>query len=205
MGIEQSRGPAEQIEKKRKSYAELSREMPPSADVIKAVDFVQEKNMALDFGAGSLRNSRYLLDQGFKVTAVDRDPLMLKIATELTNPKLETHVTNFLDFNFPKDEYDLIVAKNTLPFEIPERFPELWERLKSSLKPNGIFVGSFFGPHDTWATTHPDMTFLSREEVEGLLKDFETLKIKEWQEDETDIQGNLKHWHVTDTIARLTK
>lgn len=185
----------------RKTYAELSRDRPPSSLVLKAIPHVAEKGMALDLGAGSLRNSRALLTEGFEVTAIDKDPVAREVANDINSPELEVQITTFSDFEFPMEAYDFVVAINTLPFATPEEFPELWERLVASLKPRGIFAGTFFGPNDTWADK-PGMTFLSKEQVEELLSEFEVLEFNERDEDAQDIQGNPKHWHIFEMIAR---
>lgn len=185
----------------RKTYAELSRGKPPSSLVLKAIPYVAEKGMALDLGAGSLRNSRPLLAEGFRVRAIDKDPIAQEVAVDINSPELEVQITTFSDFEFPSATYDLIVAINTLPFATPEEFPKLWERLVTSLKPGGILAGTFFGPNDTWAEKST-MTFLSKEQVEELLAEFEILELNELEKDAQDIQGNPKHWHIFEVIAR---
>lgn len=187
---------------RQKTYAELSRNRPPSSDVVAAVEHVAQKERALDLGAGSLRNTRYLLEQGFRVDAIDRDPLMQEVADELQTANLHTQVADFMEFDFPVDAYDLVVAHNTLPFATPGTFPDLWSRVVASLRTGGIFCGTFFGPHDTWAHTKPDMSFVTKDDVEHLLSGLEILSFREHEEDATDIQGNPKHWHYFEATAR---
>jgi tellurite methyltransferase len=186
---------------RQKSYAELSHTMPPSSEVIDAVELVQERNEALDLGAGSLRNAKYLLEKGFHVVAVDRDPVALEISHEFADPNLEVRIMTFSDFEFPTDEYDLLVAKNALPFATPEDFPQLWKDAAASIKSGGVFYGTFFGPNDTWASK-PEMTFLRRDEVQHLFPNFEILKFEEEETDAFDIQNNPKHWHIFKVTAR---
>lgn len=185
----------------QKTYAEMSKGYPPSKIVLDAIKFSTSKGRALDLGAGSLRNTPALLDAGFEVDAVDRDPLMQEAAAELGHPKLHTFLTTFLDFEYPVTAYDFILAKNTLPFESPSDFPALWKKILSALAPGGIFCGTFFGPNDTWSN-RPHMNFLSRSEVEKYLAPLEKIAFTEIEEDREDIQGNMKHWHVFEAIAR---
>ena len=134
--------------------------------------------------------------------AVDRDPITKEVGVELNDNNLEVHLKTFAEFDFADDKYDLVVAKNSLPFVTPEEFPVLWERLSNSVKTGGVFAGTFFGMRDTWTTTYPRMTFLTQEQVKNLLEKFETLSFNEREEDATDIQGNPKHWHLYEVIAR---
>lgn len=185
----------------RKTYAELSRGRPPSSLVLRALPYVMERGAALDLGAGSLRNARLLLIEGFRVTAIDKDPILQEVADDINSPQLEVQVTTFSDFEFPKNVYDLVVAINTLPFSAPEEFPALWERLVASLRSGGVLASTFFGPRDAWAEKST-MTFLKKEKVQELLSQFEILEFNEIEEDAHDIQDNAKHWHIFEAIAR---
>jgi trans-aconitate methyltransferase len=59
----------------------LRRGRQPNTLVVRALEFVdQPSGHALDLGAGPLNDTRLLLQSGFAVDAVDRDPLMLSLA-----------------------------------------------------------------------------------------------------------------------------
>lgn len=184
------------------TYADLSREMPASEMVKRATTLCEARGIALDLGAGSLRDTRYLLEQGFSVTAVDKDPVMMEVARALTNPMLDARHVSFADFEFVPESFDLGIARNALPFESPEAFPELWLSMLGSIKHGGIFCGTLFGTNDTWAATKPHMNFYTKAGVETLLAGLEVLEFNEREEEGIDIMRNEKHWHLFEIIAR---
>lgn len=183
------------------TYAALSIGHPPSPTVERAVVLCKRREHALDLGAGSLRNTSYLVQAGFHVDAVDKDPVMLTAAKKINSIKLSTAQVSYSDFSFVKGKYDLVVAVNSLPFASPEEFPELWRKILGSLAPEGVFCGTFFGPTDTWAATHKNMTFNSKQEVESLLQSLRVIELIEREFDGSDIRGNQKHWHILEVMA----
>jgi hypothetical protein len=112
--------------------------------------------------------------------------------------RLTTRVARFADVSLPPA--DLVYAGLSLPFCDPRDFGAVWGAATSALRPNGLFVGHFFGPNDTWADT-PDMTFHAREEVEAMLAEFEVVQLREEDADGQAV-GGAKHWHVFHVIAR---
>jgi SAM-dependent methyltransferase len=183
------------------TYAELSRENPPSKMVVKAVDFCTSKASALDLGAGSLRNSKYLLKEGFAVTAVDKDPFMEEEAAGLNDAKIGTHVCTYGDYDFPESAFDLVVAINSLPFESPAAYPDIFNKMLGSMRSGAVLCMTFFGPSDGWAA-RPEMTFHSREDIETLCSGLGIISLDEIEEDSKTIKGDAKHWHVFQLIAR---
>src|SRR4051812_10504921 len=54
-------------------FYDLTRSAPPWPLLQRAVRHLEHKGDALDLGAGAGRDTIYLLEQGFNVTAVDRE------------------------------------------------------------------------------------------------------------------------------------
>lgn len=89
----------------------------------------------LDLGCGRhARNTRFLSDKGFEVTAVDFSQVAL------------AHIhADINDLDFPRDSFDCIFDINTLcHVENPPM-----EKIRSWLKPYGLFF-SIAPCHDTW-------------------------------------------------------
>lgn len=184
-------------------YIEKTKEMPPRPLLVEAVAFVSMKNEALDLGAGALQDTKYLLSQGFKhVTALDKENLVEDILKELPQDRVEYVVSNFENFEFPLNKFDLINAEYSLPFNPSSTSETVLIRIKNSLKPGGIFAGQLFGLNDTWNTEGRDMTFYSREQVERLFNDMEIIKLSEEEKDGQTVVGGVKHWHIFHIIAR---
>jgi tellurite methyltransferase len=96
---------------------------------------------------------------------------------------------------------DLINASFALPFCHPSHFPRLWNWIGETLVPGGIFAGQFFGDRDEWANVRPQSHF-TRQQVLGLLDDYEIIHLEEVEKDGDDAMGGLKHHHVFHAVAR---
>jgi tellurite methyltransferase len=121
-------------------YYAATRDAPPAPLLVWAVRLLPDGGDALDLGCGAGNDVRYLLRHGFQVTAVDAQAAALDALAPLAGPDLRLVHSTFADFAF--EQYDLVNAQLSLPFNPPDTFAAMFERLKSSLKPGGIFAGS---------------------------------------------------------------
>lgn len=183
------------------NYYEATKGEPPSPLLLRALDFVREKQKAIDIGGGPLNDAIYLINEGFDVTVIDKSPLMETTAKSVASEKLHTITAAFEDFDFPKEEYDLASGMFTLPFILPEHFNRVFTSIKNSLKIGGIFSGQFFGDRDEWKS-NPNMTFHTKEQVEALLADLEVIVCKEREIDGPTAVVENKHSHIFYVIAR---
>lgn len=181
-------------------YYKNTAQKPPSKLLMKALEYVKGKT-ALDIGAGGFNDSVYLLSQGFTVTAVDSSPTSLELSKKINDPQFTFVNSTYDSFSFELEKYDLISAQWALPFNEPETFNIMFEKLKVSLKINGIFVGQFFGIKDEWNVPEKRMTFHTKEQVEDLLKGMHVIELREEEKDGTTASGNAKHWHIFHVIA----
>ena len=182
-------------------YYDDTRETPPSGLLVQAEQLVKDKNRSLDVGGGALKDSKYMLGKGFDVTVIDKEPLILEEAKKVGSKKLHAIVTSFEDFNFPENTYDLINAMNSLPFNSPETFNEIFARIKRSLAIGGIFSGKLFGKNDEWSKKSR-MTFHTIEEVRQLISDLQIILLEEKEYDGKIADGSPKHWHTISFIAK---
>jgi len=104
------------------------------------LELLPEGGHILDLGCGSGRDSRYFIDQGYSVTAVDASQEIAKLASESIGKKVEILSFQELDYSnifdgiwacasllhCPKSEMDTVVSKIT-----------------RALKPSGIVYMSF--------------------------------------------------------------
>lgn len=159
-----------------------SRRLPRKL-LIEALQYVQAKHTALDLGAGDLVDSKYLLDLGFKVVALDASPDSEKFSHAITSPNFTFIRSTYDTYTFPRDSYDLATAQLALPFNPPKSFTRVFNDLKKFLKTEGVFVGHFFGTRDEWNTPQSAMTFHTKTYLEKLLVGMEILVLREIEED----------------------
>lgn len=182
-------------------YYQLTKDQPPSELLVQARAFVGHTGKALDVGGGALKDSRYLLEQGFEVTAVDKDPLVAQMAKDVLKENLHVVIADFTDVDFGVNQYDIASAMFSLPFISPEAFETVFRRIQNSLVKGGIFCGQFFGVRDEWHS-NANMTFHTKAQVGDLLSDMDILSCVEKEKDGKTANGTPKHWHVFHVIAR---
>lgn len=176
----------------------------PRPLALRAAELASPPGVALDLGCGDGTETRFLLEQGWSVIAVDLEPAALELTRERTgdHSQLATHLADLAEYEPPGA--DLILASASLPFVPPEHFGTLGTRLRAALNPNGLMAVHLFGDRDSWA--HGDsavggMTFHQRAEVEALLEGLEILQLEEKEFDGPSGRGP-KHWHRFNIIAR---
>ena len=184
------------------AFIELTREKPPHASLLEALPLVTGRKAAIDIGAGALRDTKFLLKEGFdKVVAIDNATSFKNVAREIHDDRFQAVEDSFEAFDFPTAAYDIVNAQYSLPFAKPETFAALFQRIKESVAADGVFVGQLLGPNDGWKND-PGMNFHTRADVEGLLADMNIIKLDEKDVDGEMVTGQKKHWHRFDIIAR---
>lgn len=94
----------------------------------------------LDAGCGSGRDSKIFKDLGYGVTAIDGSLEMCKLASE--HARITVHHMQFQDIEFV-NEFDGIWASASLLHVASDEIDLVLNKLKCSLKDNGIFYASF--------------------------------------------------------------
>ncbi len=183
-----------------KDFYTITKGRPPWPRLVQAVSLLASRRDALDLGCGAGRDTRFLLDQGFMVTAVDSDPHVVALLAEFPQEHLKVVQSSFEAFQFEK--YDLVNAHYSLPFMPQAKFHLVFSSITQALRAQGIFVGQFFGEHDEWNTPGNQMTFLTREQAEEELRGLHVLEFQEEDVDSHVADGSPKHWHAFHIIAQ---
>lgn len=104
------------------------------------LSYLNSNSLLLDFGCGAGRDTKYFLDKGFNVDAIDGSLEMCKIASEYCN----LDVKNILFENFNEEnKYDGIWACSSI-LHIPfNKLDTIFISLNNALKDNGILYVSF--------------------------------------------------------------
>jgi len=181
----------------------------PSSVVTEASKRFKMKGKAIDFGAGAGNEAVYLLREGWDVWAVDGDPLardwILSRGDIPDRNKLVIISSDFEEINWDLlPQCQLIVAVYSLPFCHPESFSEVWEILISKLEHGGRFAGHFFGSKYRGFSEKEQkrMTFLKKEDLLALFRDFDFELFDEMEEDSKSATGAEVHSHIFNIIAR---
>lgn len=94
----------------------------------------------LDLGCGSGRDSRYFLDQGYSVTAMDGSKELCTLASELLGQEVHCLLYDAITF---EEEFDAVWACASL-LHIPKiELPQILKKIHRSLQKEGILYASF--------------------------------------------------------------
>lgn len=185
------------------NYYQKTSEKPPRPLLVESLSFLSQKNNALDIGAGALNDTRYLLKENFKeVIAIDSAPASLELSHKIKDSRFTYHLLKVENYAFPSRHFNLVNAQLSLPFLLKKDFLKVWEAIKQTLRPEAILCGQLFGNNDEWNTPKSQMTFLTREEVLELLKDYEVIKFQEIERNDSATENLSKHSHIFNLILK---
>ena len=159
---------------------------------------------AIDLGCGEGSDTRFLLQNGWRVLALDgalgvEDRVRAGVSAEMQE-RLTVERRDFTDIQ-ELPTADLVYSGFALPFCPPGAFATLWAAIRSCFSPSGYFTGELFGQNDSWSD-RGDMNFHDRAQVDELLAGLEVLDIVEEERDGMAFSGP-KHWHVFHIVARM--
>lgn len=106
----------------------------------KFLQLLPEKAHILDFGCGSGRDTRYFLDHGYLVTAVDGSSELCRLATEYAKIPVRQMLFQELD---DKDLYDGIWACSSILHLPKEELLPVFHKMSTALKNMGVIYTSF--------------------------------------------------------------
>ena len=191
------------------SFNSFSGGLPESALLI-GLDHFKEigldffSKVAIDIGCGRGRDTKALINTGWKVYGIDfsEEALSLLRSEIKDTNKLHLVRANFeeMDLNGIQEKVYLINSSYTLPYA-GEKLDYVWDKIVKKLEVDGLFTGQFFGKNEGFANV-PGIITQSKEEVMHLLKDFEILSFKEREWDGKRVSGEIKHWHVFEVVAK---
>lgn len=104
------------------------------------LEFLPEGARILDFGCGSGRDTKYFLDLGYQVDAVDGAIELCKAASEYTGITVKHMYFQDLD---ETEKYDGIWACASILHAKKEELPDIIHKMSLATKANGIIYVSF--------------------------------------------------------------
>ena len=106
----------------------------------KFLDKIPSGGYILDFGCGSGRDSRYFIDNGYRVRAIDGSLELCLLAEKYINHKVEHMYFSELS---DKEVYDGIWACSSILHISLEDFILVYKKMAEALKVNGVMYISF--------------------------------------------------------------
>jgi len=200
-------------------YYEQHQARAPRPDLMSVVDRIKSETgsldtcRALEIGAGSMIEAKYLLDSGFgRVDTYDKakaaEGKAMSLALDYNDYTQDSERFTFnrvaneeLASVLPSEAYDLVASYFTLQFTEPDKFPALWQGILDCVKTGGKISVNLLGNNDSWNGTYQKMTFLSREKVDEMVSGLDDVEISEREYDDLESSGAEKHWHVYSITA----
>lgn len=189
--------------KKIEKYYNNTKNIPPNYITQKFIKLKIKPTNAIELGCGAGRDTEYLIKNGWNVLAIDKEDVKSIITSRLSKEEQKNFKFSKQEFeNLQLEKTNLIVANFSLPFCNQNQFVKLWNKINESILKNGYFVGNFFGNNDEWKKQEEEMTFLTKEQVIELFKNFEIIDFKEVEKDCFNGLGIMKHRHIFNVIAK---
>ena len=160
-----------------------------------------ESYVALDVGAGALRNTCYLVARSYQVDALDNSPLLVDEVERLNTAAVHPYCQAFDDFTYITERYGIAVASNALTFNPPQTFWRVIQDIKASLAPGGVLCANFSGMNDQWAGDS-QKSFVTRDELLTAFDGLQIILCDEWERETVMALGGKRHTHAIDLIAQ---
>ncbi len=189
---------------KKKDAVNIEREIIESSQKIKDSFIPTERQSspkALDLGSGTGPVALWLAHEGWNVTATDKyykNALQrIEQRAKAQHLNIKTEILDLTKDDFPHEQYDLITARNVLPFLSKKNIEAVVsEKIIPSLKKDNAyscFSGQFFVPGHDWCNK---TTCLTPEEVKKLFLKCKNYTAIEHQYATKTFTGNgYTNWH----------
>ena len=141
---------------------------------------IPDNSYILDFGCGSGRDSKFFIENGYKVKAIDGSIEMCKLASKYINQDVECMKFEELD---EENIYDGVWACSSIVHVEKEKLPNILNKMIKALKQNGVIFVSFKKGTGYEIKEGKYYNFLVKEEFEKILENLNTnVKIIDYRE-----------------------
>jgi len=175
-----------------------------AVDFLKRLSRLVSGGSLLDVGCGEGRHAIAAARMGFKVAAIDYEPLAIRRSKQFAKMRRAKGITflqgNALDLPFPKASFDVVLDYGCLHHQRKSTWAAYRTHILRVLKPAGFYVLSVFSPrfHLFRGSRRPwhiaqgtYRRYFTREDILGLFgRDFEVIELLE----ETGSGGGF--WHA---------
>lgn len=127
-------------DKHTKEFIKLTRDVDFKTIQDKFLSYLKDHASILDFGCGSGRDTRYFLDHGYNVTAIDGSKEICIEATKYTGISVKQMLFDELD---EENIYDGIWACASILHLPKKNLENVFDKMSKALKKEGIIYTSF--------------------------------------------------------------
>ena len=175
-----------------------------------ALSIARGSGVAIDCGCGAGSNIKHLRAAGYTVYAYDKEKEAIALCEKQykDDPKVILYLSSFGNFSYPSSS--LIIADASLFFCPISEFDIFMQKIFTSLKPQGVFCGTFLGVRDTMASSKfnksdywGNVLVLSEAEIRHAFKNFQIVSWQELEKDGTTATGESHHWHIFIVVAKI--
>lgn len=159
-----------------KTFSQSTIDVDFSANQNKFLDKLHERAIILDFGCGSGRDTKYFIDRGYIVEAIDGSEELCKLASAYAG--IEVKQMLFQDLQ-EVDKYDAIWACSSILHLLYADLVDVMKKMVTALKDNGLIYTSFkYGKFEGIRNGRYfiDMT---EDSLENVLQDVKGLELEE--------------------------
>lgn len=147
----------------------------------KCLQYIQPGSTGLDLGCGQGKETFFLSQKGFLMTAVDLSEVSIKqmknkiLKQNIKNIKLEQ--ANICNYRIKEKEYDFIICLNCLNFLDQKNIRKVIHEIKNKLNRNGIVILSCFTDKDPSFKSNKKVFkyYFKENEILSMFKDFKCL------------------------------
>ena len=153
---------------------------PVHSEVLEAMESLSP-GKALDLGCGQGRNTLFLAQHGFEVTAVDQNELALEILQSIVEQEDLEMTVGLYDINSAnlKQSYDLIVSTVVLMFLQADRIPAIIRNMQDQTNPGGYNLIVCAMDTEDYPCQVPFSFTFKEGELADYYKDWELVKYNE--------------------------
>lgn len=162
------------------------------------LELLPEQAVILDFGCGSGRDTKYFLERGYIVEAIDGSLELCKAAGRSTGIKVKHMYFHELD---AREQYDGIWACASILHLKRQELPEMIQKMSRALKQNGILYLSFKYGDFEGERRGRYFTDMTEERLSGVLTGIPELNVeKQWITNDGRVGRGDERW--LNTILR---
>ena len=179
----------------------------PKDTLMQALAHIHEQGvttpLVVDIGAGTGVESRWLLEQGAHVYAIEPHEagiIALQALAKEYPGQLEAIHARAEAAHLPSACH-VVHAGCVFPFCAQDEVETILKHAFAALVPGGWLSTQLFGPEDSWARSGAALGH-TYEQVHTILAQFQPLQITEQNETGADATGQPKHWHIWHILAQ---